>query len=363
MKTYKVIGIMSGTSLDGLDIAYCKFSKKGSRWIYEISSATTLGYKDDQRKLFSSIMKATAEEFAYHDSSFGKYIGEQVRKFVASKKLKVDFIASHGHTIFHQPSRGFTYQIGSGASIYAASNLPVVSDFRSVDVSLQGQGAPLVPIGDKLLFGNYDFCLNLGGISNISFDYKKQRIAFDISPVNIIMNALAEEKGLTFDKDGKLAAQGTINTDLLDALNSLDFYQTAFPKSLGREWIDQHVFPIVSSSSISIEDKLATFCEHIAIQLKLVIDKALPKSPKKKSTLLITGGGALNKFLISRINYQVKDKTIVVVPDKNTVMFKEALIFAFLGVLRIRNEVNCLKSVTGASKDNIGGALYGKIPA
>jgi anhydro-N-acetylmuramic acid kinase len=363
MKTYKVIGIMSGTSLDGLDIAYCKFSKKGSRWIYDISAATTISYKQDQRKLFSDIMKASAEELAYQDAAFGKYIGEQTLKFVKGKKIKADFIASHGHTIFHQPARGFTYQIGSGASIHAASGLSVVSDFRSVDVSMQGQGAPLVPIGDKLLFSEYDFCLNLGGISNISFDFKKKRIAFDISPVNIIMNALAEEKGLTFDKDGKLAAQGTVDPILLSRLNDLDFYKADFPKSLGREWIDQHVFPIINASNISVEDKLATFCEHIAIQLKLVVENALPKSVKKKSSLLVTGGGALNKFLISRFKVHLKDKVEVIVPDKNTILFKEALIFAFLGVLRVRNEVNCLKSVTGAVKDNIGGALYGKIPS
>ena len=363
MKTYKVIGIMSGTSLDGLDIAYCEFSKKGSKWTYAIKAAATLGYSAERKTKFSDLMHASGEALMREDAAFGKFIGEQVKKFIKSKKIKPAFVSSHGHTIFHQPGIGFTFQIGSGAAIHAACALPVVSDFRSVDVSLKGQGAPLVPIGDQLLFGEYDFCLNLGGISNISFKNKTRRIAFDISPVNMVMNALAAVKGLEYDKDGKLAASGVIHPELLSSLNSLDFYKKKFPKSLGKEWIDLHVFPLVNALDISVEDKLATVCEHIAIQIQLVVEKALKNAARKKPSLFITGGGAFNKFLISRIKDALIGKAEVIVPDKNTVMFKEALIFAFLGVLRIRNEHNALSSVTGASRDNIGGALYGKIPS
>lgn len=353
---------MSGTSLDGLDIAYCEFSKKGKRWSYLIKTASTIDYSLQQKKMFSDLMKTSAEELAFADAQFGSFVGKSVKKFLSSKKLKADFICSHGHTIFHQPVRAFTYQLGSGASISAECQLPVVSDFRSLDVALGGQGAPLVPIGDQLLFSDYDFCLNLGGISNISFESKKKRIAFDISPVNIVLNALSKQKGLEYDESGKLASAGNVDQELLKALNLLDFYKQKFPKSLGNEWIDDHVFPIVNSSSISIEDKLSTFCEHIADQLQLVIEK-VPSPVKKKRTLLITGGGAFNTYLINRMRDKLKGKVEVIIPDKNIVMFKEALIFAFLGVLRIRNENNSLRSVTGASIDSIGGALYGKIPS
>ena len=363
MKTYKVVGVMSGTSLDGLDIAFCEFSKKGKRWSYLIKAASTIDYSLEQKRMFSDLMNVSAEELALADVQFGSFIGKNVKKFLSSKKLKADFICSHGHTIFHQPARAFTYQLGSGASISAQCDLPVVSDLRSLDVALGGQGAPLVPIGDQLLFNEYDFCLNLGGISNISFEAKKKRIAFDISPVNIVLNALAKEKGLEYDESGKLASVGLVNPDILTALNVLDFYKQKFPKSLGKEWIDQHVFPIIQSSSISIEDKLSTFCEHIADQLQVVIKKVPLNSSKKKRSLLITGGGAFNAYLINRIREKLKGKLEVIVPDKNTVMFKEALIFAFLGVLRIRNENNSLRSVTGATKDAIGGALYGRIPS
>jgi anhydro-N-acetylmuramic acid kinase len=362
MKIYKAIGIMSGTSLDGLDIAYCEFFKKGNKWSYNIKAASTIGYSVERKNKLTGLMKSSSENLVYEDAAFGKFIGKQVKKFIQNKRIKPAFISSHGHTVFHQPKRNFTFQLGSGAAIHAVCNLPVVSDLRSVDVSLDGQGAPLVPIGDQLLFGQYDFCLNLGGISNISFKNKSKRMAFDISPVNIVMNVLAANKGFEFDKDGKLAAAGKIDTELLNNLNGLPFYKEKFPKSLGKEWIDENIFPMINAIDLSIEDKLATFCEHIAIQIQVVIDKALKNSHKTKSSLLITGGGAFNKFLISRIKDNLKSKMEVIVPDKNTVMFKEALIFAFLGVLRIRNENNALSSVTGASRDNIGGALYGKIP-
>ncbi|MBX9851172.1 MAG: anhydro-N-acetylmuramic acid kinase [Cytophagaceae bacterium] len=360
MKKYKVIGIMSGTSLDGLDIALCEFEKKKSQWAFKIKSAATLEYTLERKKTFNDLMKSSGEELMHADFEFGKFIGKEVNQFIKKNKVKADFISSHGHTIFHQPQRGFTCQIGSGSAIHATTGLPVVSDLRSVDVALGGQGAPLVPIGDKLLFSEYEFCLNLGGISNISFDYKGKRIAFDISPVNIVLNALAQKTGKEYDKDGALARSGKISEGLLSSLNKLDYYGKKFPKSIGKEWVDENVFPLLDLFDLSVQDKLCTFCEHIAIQIQEVIKKSGVK--KKSARLLVTGGGAFNQFLIERINHHSKNKVKVIVPDKNTVMFKEALIFAFLGVLRIRNENSALKSVTGSSRDNIGGALYGKLP-
>lgn len=342
---------MSGTSLDGLDIALCDFERHHKGWTYKIVKAETIEYPTRRRIELNDLLYATAEQLAFTDMDFGSFIGKEVKSFLEKNKLKADFIASHGHTIFHQPARRFTYQIGSGAAVCAASGLPVVSDFRSIDVALGGQGAPLVPIGDKLLFSEYDVCLNLGGIANISFDKGGKRLAFDCCPVNIVLNALAKEKGLEYDKDGLLAQKGIVDDNLFDALNKLSYYQQPFPKSLGKEWIDKEVFPIVNASTISVEDKLATFCAHIAKQLSnsIVVDKG---------KLLATGGGAFNSFLIEKIKEALQGITVVV-PEHNIVSYKEALVFAFLGILRVRNEVNSLSSVTGASSDNIGGALYG----
>lgn len=349
---YKVIGLMSGTSLDGLDIAYCEFELTAQgKWEYRIIEGETVEYDAARKSFLKNLMQGSAEDLAFTDAEFSYFMGKSVNQFMMKHKLVPDFIASHGHTIFHQPEKGFTYQIGSGAALSASTGIPVVSDFRSLDVALKGQGAPLVPIGDKLLFQNYDVCLNLGGIANLSFDHEGKRIAYDICPVNIVLNHYANKEGLSYDDKGSLAATGSIDFPLLDLLNKLEFYKKPFPKSLGKEWIDKEVFPILAQKTLSTADILATFCRHIAMQIANQI-------PVNARNVLVTGGGAFNEFLIREMQNELK-KTEVIVPAKNIVMFKEALIFAFLGVLRIRNEVNCLSSVTGASADNVGGALYG----
>jgi len=243
-------------------------------------------------------------------------------------------------------------QIGKGSSIASKCRLPVVNDFRSLDVALAGQGAPLVPIGDRLLFSEFDFCLNLGGFANVSYEHAGKRIAYDICPANIVMNALCEKLGKSFDENGDLAKEGMISHYLLNELNLLSFYKIApnTPKSLGKEWVIHSIYPILDLYEVADADILRTFCEHIAFQLA----KSLNDKPKGK--LLVTGGGAYNSFLMQCIRQQVKHE--VVVPDKKTVEFKEALIFAFLGVLRMRNEINCLKSVTGAFADSSSGAIH-----
>jgi anhydro-N-acetylmuramic acid kinase len=352
-KEWIVTGLMSGTSLDGLDIATCRFRKNGKYWSYEILHATTISYSASMKEKLESLMNATAEGFAEADVFFAKFSGEQTKKFLLKHTIESDLIASHGHTVFHQPKKGFTTQIGNGAYIAAITNIPVVSDFRTMDVALGGQGAPLVPIGDKLLFGQYDYCLNLGGIANISFDKSGKRIAGDICPVNIVLNKLAGEKGKEYDKDGKLALTGNVNQPLLKKLNNLSFYKKEFPKSLGREWIDQEFFQRIGDTSVSTEDKLTTVCEHIAFQIAASI------SSEKAVTLMVSGGGALNKYLIGRIAEHAGNKVKIIVPDHFTISYKEAVIFAFLGLKRVFGEVNALASVTGASKDSIGGALYG----
>lgn len=354
---------MSGTSLDGLDIAFCEFSEtQEGKWQFAIVKAETIEYEASQKASLADLMTSSGIQLTQADFEFGRFIGNEVKAFCNRYNLTPDFVASHGHTIFHQPASGFTLQIGSGAGIYAACGFPVIADFRSVDVALGGQGAPLVPIGDKLLFSDYEFCLNLGGIANISYDDPSgARIAYDICPVNIVMNYYAKKLGQEYDKDGILAGKGKVNQELLAQINRLPFYSQPGPKSLGKEWIDEVVFPLLAQSQESEENILATFSQHIAEKIAETVNTALNKKPLSKSKLLATGGGAFNKHLIENLQKELPSVEVVVAPSE-IVMFKEALIFAFLGVLRMKNKANCLKSVTGASTDNIGGCLYGPLP-
>jgi len=350
MKAYHVIGLMSGTSMDGLDIAFCKFILDSNQWTYEIVQAETLAYSKEWKQRLSSAESSLDLVQTHYD--YGYYIGKTVKLFIEKHNIKVDFVSSHGHTLFHQPSKRITFQLGHGAAIAAECHLPVVCDFRSLDVALGGQGAPLVPIGDQFLFPAYDFCLNLGGFANVSFEKDKERIAFDICPVNIMLNELAKKMGKEFDENGQEGRKGNVSLDLLNELNQLEFYapQRQGPKSLGKEWLIEHFSPIVNKYPLSLQDQFSTIYEHVAMQIALAIKR------EKPGRILITGGGAHNSFLIERISALTNHQPII--PDKRTVDFKEALIFAFLGILKLRGEINCLKSVTGATRDNSGGVIY-----
>ncbi len=346
---YRVVGLMSGTSLDGLDLALCEFGFSEGNWNCRIEYAETIQYDNDWKGRLSGLENSTALDYARTDAEFGHFLGRMVNNFLSGNSLHADFIASHGHTIFHQPSAGFTSQIGQGAAIAAETGMTVISGFRDLDVALGGQGAPLVPIGDDLLFGSFSACLNIGGFSNISFRKSGNRIAFDICPANIVLNALARKTGMEFDRDGLMARSGQVDTSLLRELNDLAYYHTAYPKSLGKEWVLQHVYPLLDHSGLTIEDQLATFIQHIATQL----GRALSELPGGE--MLVTGGGAHNLFLIERLKQQ--GMMDVIIPDPYLVNYKEALIFAFLGVLRYRGEINCLKSVTGACRNSSAGSI------
>lgn len=348
--SYAVLGTMSGTSLDGLDLALCRFVKNESGWEYTVEAAATYPYAADLCERLTKAIDLTAYEFVKLDVDLAHSMAQTINLFVADQKIKPDFIASHGHTTFHQPAIGLTSQIGSGAVIATHTGITTVCDFRTVDVALGGQGAPLVPIGDELLFGQYDACLNLGGFSNISFRKEGRRVAFDISPCNMALNYLANKLEMSFDRDGEIARKGKIDEALLNELNNLDFYQQKGAKSLGKEWFDKVFRPCLDNSGISVVDKLRTLTEHIAIQL------ASSSRGKAGETMLVTGGGARNIFLIERLR-EIGSKKIII-PDPQTIDFKEAIIFAFLGVLRVCGEINCLRDVTGARVDNCGGAIY-----
>ncbi|MDR3268790.1 MAG: anhydro-N-acetylmuramic acid kinase [Tannerella sp.] len=347
---YTVLGLMSGTSLDGLDMALCHFVKTDEHWAYDVMAAQTYPYEDGLRARLATATGLSAYEFVKLDVELASVMAGAIGRFLAAQTVVPDFIASHGHTTFHQPGNRLTVQIGSGAVLASLTGMTTVCDFRSGDVALGGQGAPLVPVGDELLYGHYDACLNLGGISNISFRKDGRRVAFDVSPCNMAFHYLACRLGLDYDKDGEIARRGRVDQTLLDALNGLDYYRSSGAKSLGKEWFDAVFCPCLEASSRSVTDKLRTLAEHIAMQL------ARASHGNKGETMLVTGGGARNVFLMERLC--AHSNKAIVLPDLLTVDFKEAIIFAFLGILRIRGEANCLSAVTGARIDNCGGAVY-----
>jgi len=355
-KKWFVIGLMSGTSLDGLDLAYVKIELKEG-YHFEILETEALNYSDIWKNKLKEAFGYSGENLTLLDADYGKFLGQEVLNFIEKKKIKkLDFIASHGHTIFHNPSEGYTLQIGNGAQLAALTKKKVICDFRTQDVALGGQGAPLVPIGDQLLFAGYDFCLNLGGFANISYEKGFTRIAYDICPANIVLNHFTRSVGLEYDDRGNLAANGSVNNELLNELNDLDFYREIEPKSLGYEFVVESVLPIIEKYDLSLEDILATCVEHSAFQISEVINKAIERSERVQMSMLVTGGGAFNDCLISRID--ALSGAEVVIPSKEIIEFKEALIFALLGVLRNEEEANCLKSVTGARRDHSSGLIY-----
>ncbi|MCX6239402.1 MAG: anhydro-N-acetylmuramic acid kinase [Bacteroidia bacterium] len=341
------LGVMSGTSLDGIDLALCRFSEYENKWSYEIVDAQTIAYPPIWIEKLKGAPQLKAEEFLILHNEYGCYTGELITKFLCGKEAP-QLIASHGHTIFHQPDKKFTFQLGNGASIAASTGITIINDFRNLDVALGGQGAPLVPIGDQLLFPEFNYCLNIGGFANISFEQYGKRIAFDICPANFILNELALQKGYTYDKDGHLGASGTVNESLLKKLNCLGFYRQKWPKSLGREWIDNQITPLLSASGLTIEDQAATIYEHIANQISGITGNS--------GRLLATGGGSKNLFLMDKLKRLTSCQ--IVLPNEKLIDFKEALIFAFLGVLAFKGRINVLSSVTGSQHDNIGGTIY-----
>lgn len=347
---YHVVGVMSGTSLDGIDLVETKFYFDGL-WRFEMLTSETLPYTKKWEETLAGLVTCTMEELKIIDADYTEYLASVIKTFIQKHKIKnLDAVCSHGHTALHQPAKKLTLQIGNLPQLAKLLNETVVCDFRVQDVELGGQGAPLVPIGDRLLFSEYDYCLNLGGFANISTEINNERIAYDICPVNIVLNHYVRKLGFEYDDGGKIASTGNIDTSFLKDLNKLQFYAESPPKSLGLEWVKKEILPVIDGYNLEIKDILKTFVEHIAIQITSEI------TSKKEATVLITGGGAYNQYLIGRIR-SLSNQNIVI-PKKELVEFKEALIFGFLGVLKLRNEVNCLQSVTGASKNHSSGKIF-----
>ncbi|MGM0551832.1 MAG: anhydro-N-acetylmuramic acid kinase [Bacteroidota bacterium] len=349
--SYLAIGQMSGTSLDGMDLAAVEFKKSPSSWHYRWVATETLPYPVVWEDKLRNAPNLPATELMELHAAYGHYLGDTLASFLHTHNLTPDIIACHGHTVFHRPERGYSTQIGDGWPIAYATNSLTATDFRTADIALGGQGAPLVPIGDELLFGNYSHCLNLGGFSNVSFRENNQRVAFDICPVNLVLNAFARKQGVPYDKEGALGRQGTVNSTLLETLNALPFYEQKMEaKSLGKEWLDKAFMPVVEAFDLTLPDTMATLYEHMGMQ----IGKSLQHTGEGQT--LVTGGGAYNTYLLKRIKAYTTAK--LEVPDNRLVDYKEALIFAFMGVLRLRNEINCLASATGAARSSCCGTLH-----
>lgn len=343
---------MSGTSLDGVDVAQVVFTNDNGKWNFEIKDAETIPYNDSWVRQLKQAVDYDAQQLKQLDVDYTELLGTIINSFTRKYNLTaIDAVCSHGHTIIHKPHLGITLQIGNLPRIAQITGVKTICDFRVQDVQLGGQGAPLVPIGDRLLFSDYDACLNLGGFSNISFEKAGHRLAYDICPVNTVLNHYANRLGLDYDDGGKIAAANAINQDLLNELDALEFYAQPFPKSLGFEFVKDKVLPLMHNHSITPGGALATFTEHVAIQISNVVKTT------EVDSLLVTGGGAYNTYLINRLREQLP-ATLIEIPDDKTIQYKEALIFALLGVLKMRGDINVLASVTGASHDHSSGNVY-----
>lgn len=354
---------MSGSSLDGLDMVYTHLHAAGGKWSYEILHSQCLAYPGEWTEKLSVATRLSARDYQLLHTAYGRFIGEAVNAFITAHGLehKVDLVASHGHTSFHLPEMGMTAQLGDGAAIAATTRLPVVSDLRAMDIALGGQGAPIVPIGEKLLLPDYPLLLNLGGIANLSVHFPEKRIAFDVCPANRVLNLLANQLQLPFDEDGKRAAGGQVNATVLEKLNALAYYHQPWPKSLANEFGTDTVYPLLTANVTAVPDALATAVAHIAVQIKEALLPMLQevKQVHPSPSMLVTGGGAFNGFLVESIRQQLAPLGIeVIIPDAALISYKEALVMALIGVLRWREEYNVLASVTGASRDSVNGALW-----
>ena len=352
---------MSGSSLDGLDLAYVHFQETGGKWDYQIIHADCIPYDKDWVNQLKNAVSLSALDYQLLHTDFGNFMGQQINLFIDQHQLQhqVDLIASHGHTSFHLPARKMTAQLGDGAAIAAITGLPVVSDLRAMDIAFGGQGAPIVPIGEKLLFGNYRYFLNLGGIANISINQNNGYTAFDVCAANRVLNMLVQPTGVNFDNNGIIASGGMVQQDLLTALNELAYYQLPYPKSLANNFGTDIVYPLIQTHQLQVQDSLRTYTEHIAIQVQKAVQSVPLPDIASAATLLVTGGGAHNGFLVERIKERLMEQQIeLVVPSAELVDFKEAVVMALIGVLRWREEYNVLSSVTGAKRNSINGALW-----
>ncbi|MEM9719780.1 MAG: anhydro-N-acetylmuramic acid kinase [Bacteroidota bacterium] len=349
------VGVMSGTSLDGVDLVAAEFSwTEKEIYQYSILSSRSIPYSDQWVSRLANLIDQSGEIFAKTHVYYGHFLGATIRNFIKEENISPDFVGSHGHTIFHQPEKNFTAQIGDGETVVSYLTCPYVTNFRNKDVALGGQGAPLVPLGEKYLFPGRHLFLNLGGFCNLAVE----GLAYDVSSCNGVLNYLVQQiyPELPFDDKGNLAASGNFSEALFTELEALPFYQAAAPKSLGWEWVIEEVLPIVNRSELPIQDKLHTFCHHVANQ----IFQSLRALNRQNESILISGGGTHNEFLISLIAERLSTLDIHIEKpvDDSFIDFKEALIFSFLALRTLTGKPTILPSATGASEAGITGSIH-----
>lgn len=363
---YRVIGLMSGSALDGLDIAFVEFQEGSAKWSYQVRHTACYAYSGEWKEKLRKATSLSAVDYQLLHAAYGHYLGEQVNKFISefNVQYQVQLIASHGHATFHLPDQKMTAQLGDGAAIAAETGINVVSDLRAMDVALGGKGAPIVPIGEKLLLGDHPYFLNLGGIANISYQNASNRVAFDVCPANRVLNMVVKDAGKPFDDGGQLSEKGDLNEGLLKMLNNHEYYTLPYPKALANDFGTDVIFPLIDQRSYDMDDALRTYVEHIAIQVARAVaeiqaNEAHGEKKDSPDTMLVTGGGAKNTFLIKRIERLLEPLNVkIVIAEPELVDFKEAIIMGLIGLLRWREENNVLASVTGASRDSIGGAVW-----
>lgn len=354
---YKVIGLMSGSSLDGLDICYAQFEESRGHWSAEMLHTACVPYTQEWIAQLRHAQQLNLADFLKLHTAYGRYVAQLVQSFIDEHALehKVHFVATHGHTVFHEPAAHTTFQLGDGATMAALLGLPVISDLRAMDVALGGQGAPIVPIGDRLLFGNFDILINIGGIANMSLHQGNQQyIAFDVCVANQALNALAQQMGHEYDASGAIAASGTVLPAILQQLSAHPFYAAAAPKSLSNAQAMDLVQAFILDENYSVPDKLNTICHLLVAQ----IAAAIPMATEARKAL-VTGGGAFNSYLMQLLQKQMAQQHIeLIIPDEKIIAFKEALVMGLIGTLRWREDVNVLAAVTGAQRDSVSGALW-----
>ena len=348
IKKFNVIGIMSGTSCDGLDIAYCSYWMDNGKWQYELINKSFTPYDPVMSEKLLKSSKLSSYDLKKLDIELGELISTNILSLIKNHSIKPFLISSHGHTVLHNPAEKITLQIGNPLIISNKTKIKVITNFRELDVLTGGQGAPLVPYGDKHLFSENDYCINIGGIVNISNLKSKIITAYDVCPANIILNKYSRAMGLEYDKNGSIASKAKKINSLFNKLNNLGYYNIDGPKSLDIDLIEKEFFPLLKG--YAHEDILCTTIHHIAYQ----INKSLGS---KNNNVLLTGGGVFNTFLLKKIKSYNKLNNNFIVPNSDIVSFKEAIIFGYLGLLRYLNYENISKTVTGSKNSSSSGTI------
>jgi anhydro-N-acetylmuramic acid kinase len=347
-----ILGAMSGSSLDGLDLAICSFTDQS---IFTIHNSTTIELPLDLRTKLKNFSTLNAFQIADLDAYFALFSAHSIRDFTNNWIGGISLVVSHGHTLYHNPANAVSWQIGNGGIIAAVTGIDTLCDLRVQDVALGGQGAPLAALVDLNLFKDYTGLLNLGGIANITINQSNTVYSWDISPCNQVFNHLAQKEGKEFDKGGSIARSGKILMELIHKWQENTYFSQMPPKSMDNTWVKENYIKEIDKIDQPVKILMASFAEFVAIQLSKDL-KSLDLNPGK---ILVTGGGAFNAHFISRLKVHLSPLNWVVeVAEESLINYKEAMLMAYMGHRYINKKTNTISTATGAEKDLISGALY-----